>query len=113
MVPPRVDERLQQILDLARGHRVDPFERLVEEQQPRRRQQRGRERQLLPHAVRKVRDERRAGRLQIHQLEQIAGAVPRDRGVESVDLGDEGQRFGRRQAIEERQILRARRRCGA
>ena len=53
------DERMEQLLDLPRGDRVDPFERLIEEEQPRRRQQRRGERQLLPHAVREIRDERR------------------------------------------------------
>ena len=52
IVPPRATNDMQQILDLARGDRVDAFERLVEEQQPRRRQQRRRQRQLLAHAVR-------------------------------------------------------------
>ena len=36
-------------------------------------------------------DERGPGRLQIHQLEEIAGAVARGRGLEAVDLGDERQ----------------------
>ena len=81
IVPPRRDERLQQILDLARGHRVDAFERLVEKEQPRRRQQRRRERQLLAHAVREVGDERRRRRpSRSISVEQIAGAVARGRG---------------------------------
>ena len=43
---------------------------------------------------------------EIHQLEQIAGAIAADRRVEAVDLGDERQRLRRRQAIEQREILR-------
>ena len=70
-----------------------------------RRQQRGRERQLLAHAVREVRDERGPGPLQIHQLQQIAGAVTRGRGLEAVYLGDERQGLGCREALEERQIF--------
>ena len=53
------NERLQQILDLSRRHGIDPFERLVEEQEARRRQQGGSERQFLAHTVREVGDDRR------------------------------------------------------
>jgi len=52
--PATRDEGVQQILDLPRGDCIDPFEGLVEKQQPRRRQQRGRERKLLAHPVREI-----------------------------------------------------------
>ena len=104
-VPPRADERVQQLLDLPRGDRVDPFERLVEKEQPRRRQQRRGERQLLPHAVREVGDERRRRAGEVHQREQVGRARLERLVGHAVHLADEAERFGGGQPIEEREIL--------
>src|SRR3954447_18802432 len=51
------NERVEQVLDLARRDRIDPFERFIEEQQAGGRQQGGCERELLTHAMREVGDQ--------------------------------------------------------
>src|SRR5215204_5495245 len=84
----------------------DPFERLVQEEQPRRGQQRRRQRELLAHAVRVVGNQGRGGGGQVHQRQQIGG--PRLEGFRrhAVHLRDEAQGLRRGQPIEQGEIFR-------
>jgi len=56
--------------------------------------------------VRKISHERRAGVLQIHQIEQIRRPLFRGRRIDAVHLRHEVQRFLGRQPIEEGQVFR-------
>jgi hypothetical protein len=104
--PAARDERVEQVLDLSRRDGVYPFERLVEEEQTRRGQQRRRERELLAHAVGIVRDERVFRAREIHQREEIRRSRPEGLGRDPVHLADERQRFLGGEALEQREILR-------
>ena len=100
------DERVQQILDLARRDRVDPLERLVEKEQARRRQQRRRQRQLLAHPVREIRRPAWSPR----PVRSISDSRSAERVLNvsaghAMHLGDETQRFRGRQPIEQREVL--------
>ena len=105
-------EVLEQGADRARRHRIDRLERLVEEQQPRAVQQRGREHELLAHAVAVVDDER-VGRVgEPEQVEELLGAVGRRRAGPCC-AARRGTRAARgRSAVRTARGLRAARRCG-
>ena len=72
---------------------VNAFEGLVEKEETRARQKGGGQRQLLAHPVREIGDERAAGGLEVHHLQQIVGAAACGVAIERVDLSYERQRF--------------------
>ena len=86
IVPPRATNDRSRSLIWREATASMPFERLVEEEQPRRRQQRSRERQLLAHAVREVGHQRRAGVLEVHQRRADPRIAASRRRVDAVDL---------------------------
>ena len=99
-------ERGEQVLDLPRRDGVDALERLVEEQQPRGGQQRRRERDLLAHAVRVVRDEacRRRAPRSITASSSLERALSVARG-DAVDLPTNASVSAPRQPIEQREVF--------
>ena len=68
--------------------------RLIEEEEPRRREQRGGERQLLAHAVGVVRHQGLGGILQIHELQELLPARGERALVQAVDLPHERECLG-------------------
>ena len=82
--PAAADEIREQRGERSFGHRVHPFERLVQKEQLRTVDERGRQRQLLAHAEGVVCDQLAGVARQLHRLQQLVGAAGRFRAAQAV-----------------------------
>src|SRR5437879_6066359 len=104
--PAAADEIREQRGERSLGHRVHPFERLVQEEQLRTVDERGRQRQLLAHAEGVVRDQLAGIACQLHRLQQLVGAAGGFRAAQAVEAPHEDQVLPAGEPIEEKQAVR-------
>ena len=106
MVAPRLIMRCSMAFSMPGGDGVHAFERLVEKQHLGPVNHGGGERQLLLHAVREVGHQLARLVGELHEIEQLVGALIGGLAVETVHPADEAQILGRGEAAEQSHALR-------
>ena len=104
-VQPDADAVLQQSLDVTRGERVEPGERLVQDDQSRVMHQRAGQRHLLPHALGKSLAALVQMRFQPERDQEFARGAFGNPGIDAPQAGNEFDIFQRRQLVVDHRLV--------